>query len=162
MIDWQKCPVCEGHGYVSYPYGNAAGQSWNSTDCSNKQCHRCGGSGTIQRPPEFLDSLDTTSPILLWKKPEKDSCGHGKQINPDLYAFCLLASGHAGDHSYMDSDGLFYPDEGRSESGSNYSDSITEGVCPTCGTDLDKAAARRSAQRKLMRIRRAAERERNR
>lgn len=48
--EWQKCPVCEGTGYVAYPHGTAAGQSWGSTDCSNKPCHRCGGSGTIVRP----------------------------------------------------------------------------------------------------------------
>ncbi len=51
----QKCPVCIGMGYVSYPYGVAAGQQWTSTDCSNKQCHRCGGSGTIVSPSHADD-----------------------------------------------------------------------------------------------------------
>ena len=46
MSNWQKCPICEGTGYVAYPYGTAAGQTWSSTDCSNKQCHRCDGTGT--------------------------------------------------------------------------------------------------------------------
>lgn len=47
---YQKCPVCEGHGYVTYPFGVAPGQVWSSTDCSNKQCHRCNGTGTVEKP----------------------------------------------------------------------------------------------------------------
>ena len=52
MSNWQKCPICEGTGYVAYPYGTAAGQAGSSTDCSNKQCHRCDGIGTISEPIE--------------------------------------------------------------------------------------------------------------
>jgi len=55
MSEWQQCPVCEGTGYVAYAYGTAAGQTWDSTDCSNKQCHRCSGSGTIMRPAPVED-----------------------------------------------------------------------------------------------------------
>ena len=76
-------------------------------------------------------------------------CNHGMQISDQIYAFCLLASGHAGDHKYMDSRGFFTIDE------ASENDSDEPDVCPTCGTNLAAKRKERERRRAYMRNRRA-------
>lgn len=48
---FQKCPVCEGHGFLSYPKGVAPGQKFTSSSTGNFPCHRCAGIGTLDKYP---------------------------------------------------------------------------------------------------------------
>lgn len=63
MSEYQKCPVCDGHGVTPYPPGIAAGQQWGGTSSGPWPCHRCSGQGTIIKPepePIPLDLLKLT------------------------------------------------------------------------------------------------------
>jgi len=49
--EWQKCPVCDGTGLVSKPFGVAGDQQqWSTTNAAPSMCHRCNGTGTIVKP----------------------------------------------------------------------------------------------------------------
>lgn len=48
MSEWQRCPVCNGTGRVSN-WEPIAASNWNPVI----QCHRCGGTGTIETPGAF-------------------------------------------------------------------------------------------------------------
>lgn len=44
----QRCPVCEGHGFLNYPKGIAHDQpSFTASEAGPWPCHRCEGKGTL-------------------------------------------------------------------------------------------------------------------
>lgn len=47
----QKCPVCDGHAYLSYPKGVAPGQSFTDSSTGNYPCHACEGRGLLYPHP---------------------------------------------------------------------------------------------------------------
>jgi hypothetical protein len=49
---YQLCPVCRGHGVVSYPQGIAPDQPQYTTSSSGPwPCRRCNGVGTLDTWP---------------------------------------------------------------------------------------------------------------
>lgn len=50
MNEWQRCPVCDGHGLVAYPPGVAYGMQFSTSSAGPWPCQRCNGAGTILRP----------------------------------------------------------------------------------------------------------------
>lgn len=48
-----RCPVCNGHGYVSYPPGIADGQPFSSSSAGPWPCHACEGGGIIWETVTF-------------------------------------------------------------------------------------------------------------
>lgn len=50
MSKYQKCPVCEGHAWLRYPPGTPNGGCWSGASLGPWPCHRCDGTGTIERP----------------------------------------------------------------------------------------------------------------
>ena len=40
---FQACPVCHGHGVLSYPSGVVYGQTFTSTSTGPWECHHCKG-----------------------------------------------------------------------------------------------------------------------
>lgn len=47
MATPHKCPVCDGHGVVSYPPGTAVGVPFISSSAGPWPCTPCNGSGII-------------------------------------------------------------------------------------------------------------------
>lgn len=46
-IMWQKCPVCEGHGYVQGGFYITTPGSDGISDSTSEQCRTCKGRGII-------------------------------------------------------------------------------------------------------------------
>lgn len=58
MSEWQRCPICDGHGWLSYPPGTPAHVPFHGTSVGPWQCHRCEGAGTIETPEQRV-TIDT-------------------------------------------------------------------------------------------------------
>jgi len=50
LREWQRCPVCEGHGLVPYPPGVAVSMPFTSSSMGPWVCPTCKGIGKIEKP----------------------------------------------------------------------------------------------------------------
>ena len=91
--------------------------------------------GLVQAPVKTYRDDGLEDDPALTEGAKNEICNHGKQLG-DIYAFCLLADGHAGDHEYVSS-------------------SSDADVCPSCGTNLAAKRKERDRRRQYMQRRRA-------
>jgi len=63
-VAWQRCPVCDGHGYLGYPKGVAPGQSFFDSSTGNYPCHACNGRGALATHPAPARGVTVTEAMV--------------------------------------------------------------------------------------------------
>jgi hypothetical protein len=74
---FQRCPVCVGAGYVDFPEGVVAGQSFVDSRAGNYLCRRCNGSGTITTPFSPSGSVSEAAPDVEAVREGENDCSGG-------------------------------------------------------------------------------------
>jgi DnaJ-class molecular chaperone len=52
-MKWQKCPICEGHGFVPGGFYYTTPYSQGYSSVSTEQCRTCLGTGKILEAPDW-------------------------------------------------------------------------------------------------------------